>query len=203
MYSLSSLGIDQTKIKALVLLYFILFVTVFLVSFCLSVLKKVGLYEMGKSLDVRKKWYAFFPFFSDIYIGKIASKNQGKNKSGFILLIFDILCKTVLLLGIIYFVTSFVGVAFKADEFTLSDKAVPTSVIKPLILPLVIIAFSGLLSVIYKILVYINFWKIFSVFTRKATVYIIISIVLPFTLPVFVYSLKDKFVRDIPQKNEQ
>ncbi len=195
MYSLTSLGLDSAKIKLLVVLYSVLFVIVVFVAFALYLLKAVGIYDISRRLGNKNKWYAFFPFFYDLVLGKTASENKSTT-AGTVLLTFNIIRTAFFILGSTMMLSNLVEAAFDADEFLVAGRQVPSEVFDPLILPAIFILFFLVFTVVYCIFKYIYLYKIYSLLCNSATVYIILSILVPITVPFFLFALRNnRFIK--------
>ena len=190
MYSLTSLGLDSSKIKLLVVLYSVLFVIIIFVAFALYLLKSVGIYDISRRFGNKNKWYAFFPFFYDVVLGKTASENKSTT-SGTVLLTFNIIRTVFFILGFTMMLSNLVDVAFKADEFLAAGRDVPSEVFDSLVLPAIFILFFFIFSIVYSVFKYIALYKIYSLLCSSAAIYIILSILVPATVPFFLFAIRN------------
>lgn len=203
MFSLTKAGIESSDIKMIVSMFFIGFLLVCLISLALRILNALGVYEMTKTLGIKSKWFAFFPFFSSVAVGKLADCSRGMATTFFrkILLILDLIHGVILSLGIYLLLICSIDTVFAADKVLYKNKEITTEVASPLILPAVIICMSILVFFIYKVFYYIALWRIFRAFApSSAILYFIISIFISFTAPVFIFLIR-KNKPFFPRKN--
>lgn len=188
MFSLSSLGLKATDIKILLSMYFIIAIVSFLIMCTLYIVKSVGLYYMAEQIGLNKKWYVFFPFFSDVKLSELSHLNNGGKKSN-ALSVIHIFLSIFAVIGLASFAVGFVDTVFIADKALLNGKAYDTSAIEPLIIPAIIVLIGSVLRIIYAVLFYICIYKTFKIFSlNQAVVYTVLSILFPILLPFFILS---------------
>ncbi len=201
MFSLSSLGLKASDIKILVSMYLVVGFIEFLILSVLYIVKSVGLYYMSEQAGIKKKWYAFVPFFSDITIFELSHLYESK-KSSKALSILHIFSSILIVLGLGSIIVGFVDTVFIADKALLNGKSYDISAIKPLIIPAIVFLLGIILTIIYFVLFYIYIYKIFNTFTSKnAGFFTVLSILLPFLLPFFLISASKNKPIFISQSN--
>lgn len=192
-FSLTEAGIKSADIKVIVTMIFVILLFGSFISFMLSVVNSLGLYEMTKTLGIKSKWFAFFPFFRSVAFGKLADCAKGTATSFFrkILLILNVMYFSLLIIGLVGFHLGFVDTVFKADEILLKNGTVNVSVLSPLLVPVIIIGISLVIYLIYRVFYYICICRIFSAFApKKAVVYTVFSVLFPFIAPLFLFFIR-------------
>ena len=192
-FSLTEAGIKSGDIKVIVTMIFVIVIFGAFISFMLSVVNSLGLYEMTKTLGIKSKWFAFFPFFRSVALGKLADCAKGTPTTFFrkILLILNVMYFSLLLIGIVGFHLGFVDTIFKADKILLKNGTIKESVLSPLLIPAIIIGISLVIYLIYKVFYYICLYRVFAAFVpNMAIVYTIFSVFLPFLAPIFLFFIR-------------
>lgn len=193
MFSLTNAGIAAGDIKIIVGMFFLIALLGIFVTFMLSVVNALGLYEMTKTLGIKSKWFAFFPFFRTVAFGKLSDCANGKAGTFFrkALLLLNVLYFGLLLFGICAFLLGFVDTVFAADVVLTEQKEITADVLKSLIFPCVIIGSSVFVYLIYRVFYYISLYRIFSAFVPNAAIaYTVVSVLLPFMAPIFLFFIK-------------
>ncbi len=194
MFSLSSLGLVPETIKILFVFYFIFGLVSVILSLTLYVLMAVSVYKMSKPFGFRGRWFAFVPYFSDYAYGRLAGATI-KQKSDFLaklLLFLNIIASAFFMISALLCSLSVIDLVFAADDALLNNQALDTASLKTFIVPLLFMAVAVVLSLIYKIVYLVCTYKIFKIFSsQNAVLYLVLSIIFPFLLPVFLFINKD------------
>lgn len=136
----------------------------FLISIALYVLMAVGLYNLAKTENTGNEWFAFVPILQLYIIGKILKEVK-------------ISTYTVPSLEL---VLPLAPVALYVAAAILR--------IVPILGSLVVFILNIAFIVFYAIVIY-NFYKRYK--GEQATVMTILSVILPFMLPIFIFSLRN------------
>lgn len=193
MFTLTNAGIQSGDIKVIVVMACLIVLFAAFISFTLSVLNALGIYEMTKTLGIKSKWFAFFPFFRSIAFGKLADCAKGMPKTFFrkSLLIFNILYFSIFMIGICCFLVGFVDTVFAADVILTENKDITSDVLVYLYFPSFLTGIAFLNYLIYRVIYYISFYRIVAAFApEKAVVYTIFSVIFPFLAPIIVFFIK-------------
>ena len=193
MFSLTNAGIMSGDIKVIVFMSCLIALLTAFISFMLSVLNALGIYEMTKTLGIKSKWFAFFPFFRSIAFGKLSDCSKGMANTFFrkTLLLLNILYFSVFVTGICCFLLGFVDTVFAADIILTENGTITTKVLSSLYFPAVVIAVSFFIYLIYRVIYYISFYRILSAFAPSvAVLYTVLAIIFPFLAPVVVFFIR-------------
>lgn len=194
---LSDFGFTKEPVIALVLLYFALFVVAAGIKLFFYVLQAVGVYRMSRSCETQNAWYAFVPFFNAFAIGSLAGKYRGKNSSsakvlGKAMVVFYTCTFVFGLLFIACVLSGAIDLLFAADTAAKNSKELAEADYLPLIRSFIPLGLMFISMLIYKVLLYISAWKIFSMFHAKnACLYTVLSVLFNFLLPIFLYSVRN------------
>lgn len=193
MISLTELGVKAADIKILVVLFSVCIVFTLLISFAFFILKALGIYEMSKTLGIKSKWFAFFPFFNDVAFGKLADCGTKKQSEMFkyFLVAVRLVVTFLFFLGITLFSVNFVDTFFAADKLVNHGGNITKDILKPLVLPCNIIRISVFVLGIYKIIYLFAFIKISNIFSRKSSVLLfIMACLFPILIPIFLFVMR-------------
>ena len=193
MFSLTKAGVAAGDIKVIVTMLFIIAVFSTFISFMLSVANALGIYEMTKTLGIKSKWFAFFPFFQSVALGKLADCAKGTPRTFFrrMLIILNVLYFALFLIGICAFLLGFVDTVFAADKILTNNGTIKASILSSLIAPGIILFAGAVVHLVYRIVYYIALFRIFSAFVpNSAVVYTVLSILFPFLAPIFLFFIR-------------
>lgn len=169
-----------------------------IVNVILYFLKGVGLFKISKNLGLKKEWLSFVPILSTFSFGKIAEqyvKMNGKKsaKFGKILLILNIL---QIIVSIAMYLIMIYSVAFSLEyvETGVRDENIfKTQAILLIAADVVIFLSLFALTLAYRIVYHIAFWRVCAIYSnKKATVFTILSIPLRFLVEIFVFAIRNK-----------
>ena len=193
MFTLTNAGISAGDVKLIIVMFFLIAVLTAFVALMLSVVNALGIYEMTKTLGIKSKWFAFFPFFRSVAVGKLSDCAKGKANTFFrkTLLILNILYAALFLIGACGFFMGFADTVFEADKIITADGTVTADILSPLIVPAVIIGIGCAVFLIYKLFYYISLFRIFSAFVSQyAVLYTVLSVLFPILPPIFLFFIR-------------
>ncbi len=171
------------------------------IGIVMYLLQALGLYNMGKTLQLSKPWLSFIPVANVYALGKIAEnyiKADGRKsaKFGTILLILYI-ALYVILFGFMIFAFILFAVELASDPAVnayLEGEQFAASAAFTVVLPLVIgyVLMLGI-SIASMIVLYVAYWRVFAIFDRQnATMYLVLSIFFSFLAPIFLFVLRNR-----------
>lgn len=193
MISMAKLGVKAADIKVLVILFSVGVIFFLLVAFAMFILKALGIYEMSKTLGIKSKWFAFFPFFNDIAFGKLADCGR-KNISSLynkLLIAVRLIFTVFLVLGITMFLINFVDTFFAADKLINDGANITKNILRPLVFPCNLLKASLVFFAIYKLLYLFAFLRVSEVFSKQNQIILFIfAFLLPVLIPVFIFVMR-------------
>ena len=193
---------------SVVMLFVMLFI--YLISGALAlanyILTSLSLYTVASRRLIKNAWLCWLPIGKEWILGSIADEYDGKNgvnhKWRKILLTLDIIGYFgVILVFIVYVViavlaitgTTIAGFDFARPSATVGFASAIIGVIIAYIA-----SFACLMAV--QILSYICYFKLYeSTVPKKAVKYLLISLLVPFGMPICLYKAKDQGYMNIPE----
>lgn len=183
---------------------FILFIVLLITSgigIVMYLLQAVGLYNMGKTLQLSKPWLSFIPVANVYALGKIAEnyiKADGRKSARFsIILLILYIALYVILFAFFIFAFILFAVELASDPAVnayLEGEHFAATAAFTVVLPLVIgyVAMLGL-SIALMVVLYVAYWRVFAIFDRQnATMYLVLSIFFTFLTPIFLFVLRNR-----------
>ena len=175
-------------------------------AFASYILTSLSLYTIGSRRLIKNSWLSWLPIGREWVLGSIADEYDGKNgvnhKWRKILLTLDIIGYFgIILVFIVYIVmavlaitgTTIAGFDFARPSATVGFASAIIAVILAYIA-----SFACLMAV--QILSYICYFKLYeSTVPKKAVKYLLISLLVPFGMPICLYKAKDQGYMNIPE----
>lgn len=192
-------------IIAIIIVMFI-YLAIVALAFASYILTSLSLYTIGSRRLIKNSWLSWLPIGREWILGSIADEYDGKNgvnhKWRKILLTLDIIGYFgVILVFIVYIViavlaitgTTIAGFDFARPSATVGFASAIIGVIIAYIA-----SFACLMAV--QILSYICYFKLYeSTVPKKAVKYLLISLLVPFGMPICLYKAKDQGYMNIPE----
>lgn len=198
---------DLGALAGIALVYLVIFGIAGIAGLVFYLLQSIGVYKMGKSLNVSAPWLSFIPVANTFALGRIASKyvkRDGRNSANFgvWLLVLEILMVILLVAFIACTVIGVISIIGFAEDAAISDAPMSLEMFKGFI-P-VIILYVALLAVeiTYLVLFYVSLWRVFSIFSaQNATLFTVLSIFFSFLYPIFLFVVRnDKPALTYPER---
>lgn len=161
------------------------------------ILQAIGIYKMGKSLNVSAPWLSFIPVANSFALGRIASKyvkKDGKNSVNFgvWLLVLEILMYILLVAFIACTVIGVISIIGFAEDAAISDSAMSLEMFKGFIPVIILYVILLAVEITYLVLFYVSLWRIFSIFSaQNATLFTVLSIFFTFLYPIFLFIVRN------------
>ncbi len=162
-----------------VLIYLLILLVLTVVPYLLT---SIGIFKMGKSLEVTKPWLAFIPLANNYALGKIAEryiKKDGTKSAKF--------SKILLMLMLLYF-AAFI-VMYVVFFIVALSKASSDALLLCIIL--FYLAFWAAL-VVYLVVYYVALWRVFAIFSNgNATLFLILSLFISLACPILIFVIRN------------
>lgn len=161
------------------------------------ILRAVGLYKMSKTLNIRNGWIAFIPFFSDYTLGKISDKykNPLTEKISGMGLAMAILGALTSVAAAVYVISwlEFIERMLRLYGFeNLDSDMVEAEIFYQSISLAKILLIIFAAGITYAVIYFISIWRLFKIFSpMNATVFLVLSIFIPFLMPVFIFAVRN------------
>ena len=190
----------------------IILVIVYLVfgalAFASYILTSLSLYTIGSRRLIKNSWLSWLPIGKEYILGKIAEEYDAKNginrKWGKIMLILSAIGNIGF---VVFFVVYFVSVimAMSIGDTGINVEAFRHSALIGIVLSFLLAYVAAIICLTaLQFLTYICYFKLFeSTVTEKAVKYLLISLLVPFGMPICLYRAKDKGYMNIPQFLQQ
>ena len=189
--SLSDYGFSAGPFSSLFILSVFLITVVAFIALVLYFSRAIAYYELAKRVGLKDKWYGFIPVFRDIACGNIAAGKQ-KSVVGKFMAVLSAFNICLFAAFFALFGAALIKIIFAAD-MAMADglTKLPSTAFAPLntaLIPAVILVFSVVLK---KILRIVSVFRIYlKVAPKKAVIFIILGILIPFLEPVFLFSVR-------------
>ena len=191
-------GMEQLEELAEIGLFFLVVLGISgIVGLVLYLLQAIGIYKMGKSLNVSAPWLSFIPVVNSFALGRIASKyvkKDGKNSANFgvWLLLLEILMYILLVAFIVCAVIGVTSVIAFAEDAAMSDAPMSLEMFKGFIPVIILYVVLLAIEITYLVLFYVSLWRIFGIFSaQNATLFTVLSIFFTFLYPIFLFVVKN------------
>lgn len=180
-------GVGAVAIVFLVMFY----LAILAVAVVMYVLNAIGLMKMAKSCGIANPWMAFVPFASSYLMGKIAEQNPSNGRKSWpwrhLALIGEIVIFAMAIaFGVWMGVDMVASGVLEGAEYSEFDVLTMYGGM---------VGFMGiysLLSMVYNVIIYIIYWKIFSLFAPEwAVVFLILSLLLT-VAPILFFILRNR-----------
>lgn len=190
----------------------IILVIVYLVfsalAFASYILTSLSLYTIGSRRLIKNSWLSWLPIGKEYILGKIAEEYDAKNginrKWGKIMLTLSLIGKLGLVaFFVVYIVFVIMVIGIETANLGMEAFMLSSGIGMALLFIVVYIAAIICLTAL-QFLTYICYFKLFeSTVTEKAVKYLLISLLVPFGMPICLYRAKDKGYMNIPQFLQQ
>lgn len=182
------MGVAVSAIGIIFLVVF--YLAMFAFSITLYVLNGIGLMKMAKSCGLRHPWMGFVPFASTYLIGQLAEQNPAQGKKSWpwrhIALIGEIVIVALGVALCIFMLGDMFGVIAAGGEYSEYDLLSLYGSMIGIMAPL------SLLSTAYSIVIYIIYWKIYSLFAPNlAVIFLVLTILFNIT-PILIFILRNR-----------
>ncbi|MBR4072365.1 MAG: hypothetical protein IKK24_00355 [Clostridia bacterium] len=185
----SDFGITEKAFSALILLYSALLLILLFVAGLLFYLKGYGIYKMSRKLGIKRSWRGFVPFLTVNAFGDLASAKDKKDVMKKFVTVSFYLTFLLVLAAYISSVFSLTNLLFEADKAVAAGKELDPNIFTNYNISVIFVGLAFVSYLVYKISILISSYKIFNTFCSKnAALFSVISFVLPFLLPFFMYS---------------
>jgi len=209
MINLPSASQDVASSGFLVVIILVIVYLVFgALAFASYILTSLSLYTIGSRKIIKNSWLTWLPIGKEYIIGKIAEEYDAKNginrKWGKIMLTLSLIGNLGLVAFFVVYII-FVIMVIGIDTAGLGMEAFMLSTGIGAILVFLIVYIAALICLTaLQFLTYICYFKLFeSTVTEKAVKYLLISLLVPFGMPICLYRAKDKGYMNIPQFLQQ
>ncbi|MBQ8396625.1 MAG: hypothetical protein IJX53_00320 [Clostridia bacterium] len=174
-------------VSVLIIIFYLL---VLAFSVAMYVLNGLGLMKMAKTCGLRHPWMGFVPFASTYLIGQLAEQNPTQGKKSWpwrhIALIGEIVITALAVALCIFMIGDMFNVMAAGGEYSEYDMLSLYGSMFGLMAPL------SLLSTVYSIVLYIIYWKIYSLFAPNlAVVFLVLTILFNIT-PILIFILRNR-----------
>lgn len=190
----------------------IILVIVYLVigalAFASYILTSLSLYTIGSRRLIKNSWLSWLPIGREYILGKIAEDYDAKNginrKWGKIMLTLSLIGNLGLVaFFVVYIIFVIMVIGIETAGLGMEAFMLSTGIGAILVFLIVYIAAIICLTAL-QFLTYICYFKLFeSTVTEKAVKYLLISLLVPFGMPICLYRAKDKGYMNIPQFLQQ
>jgi len=209
MINLPSASQDVASSGFLVVIILVIVYLVFgALAFASYILTSLSLYTIGSRRLIKNSWLSWLPIGKEYILGKIAEEYDAKNginrKWGKIMLTLSLIGNLGLVAFFVVYII-FVIMVIGIDTAGLGMEAFMLSTGIGAILVFLIVYIAALICLTaLQFLTYICYFKLFeSTVTEKAVKYLLISLLVPFGMPICLYRAKDKGYMNIPQFLQQ
>lgn len=182
------MGAAVGVIGVVIMLVFYLAMLAFSVT--VYILNGIGLMKMAKSCGLPHPWMGFVPFASTYLLGQLAEQNPAPGKKSWpwrhIALIGEIVIAALAVAMCLFMFADMFAVITEGGDFTEYDALAMYGSLFGMMMPLY------LLSTAYSIVVYIIYWKIFSLFAPDlAVIFLVLTILFNIT-PILIFILRNR-----------
>lgn len=160
------------------------------------ILQGVGLYEMGKRLNLNNPWLSFVPVANVYALGRIAQrymKRDGTQSAKFsVILLALYIAEFVLMIAFfIFFFVAIFAVIANAELAIETESEMVMSMFASFI-PVIILYFLLMaVAIAYSVTYYVALWRVFAIYNNSnATLYLVLSIFFSFLAPIFLFVLR-------------
>lgn len=166
-----------------------------MVAVILFVIKGIALYKISKNLNINNRELCFVPLCSPIIFGKVAEnfyKTKGLKSAKFsiILPILKILQVFTRVLFLIFTISSASKIYDFAYQAIIEDTAMTIEMFSSVIWVVIFFCVCLAISIAHMIIYFVAFYRICNIFDeKKATIFTIVSVFLPFLAPIFLLVL--------------
>ena len=169
----------------------VIYLAIFAVSITMYILNGIGLMKMAKSCGIPHPWMGFLAFTHEYLIGRIAEQNHAPGKKSWpwrhIALVGKILLVVLAIVMCVFMFGDMFAVIAESGDFTEYDVLTLYGSMMGMMVPLYLI------STAYSIVLYIIYWKIFSLFAPQNTAVIFLVLSILFNLaPIFFFILRNR-----------
>ncbi len=166
-----------------------------LVGIICYILQGIGLFKMGKALNISNPWLSFIPVASIFSLGRVAQryvKRDGRASAKFsiwllVLYIVNFVIATAMCVLLVKVIFSLVGYTTSA----IVDETALTAEMFSGIIPIVILYILILVGAIaYQVIYYIALWRVFAIFNNEhATLFLVLSLFFNILPPIFIIAI--------------
>ena len=191
---------------AVMLIFYLIYILVIIgISVAQYVLQSVGMYTIAKRRGIQHPWLSWLPVgntwvlgcISDQYQYVVKGKVKNKRKA---LLILSVLSFVLVTVGIGMYIGAVVGLILENPE--MPDSAVME--IMPTILAFMCAMLVAMgISIAASVITYMSLYDLYaSCEPKNATLYLVLSIFISVTMPLFVFLCRKKDLGMPPRKSE-
>lgn len=162
------------------------------------ILRGFGLFDMSKALGLKNGVLAFIPIAADYSLGKVAAcyrKNNGKKSAplGVWLLVLRILKFVLNTAFAVLFVLTVLTIGSYAIDAVQQETEMTREMFALVWPTLIVFATALIVSVCHTVLLYVCYWRIFSLYDHvNATVYTLITVIFRVLGGLFVFILRKR-----------
>lgn len=209
MINLPSASQDVASSGILVAIILVIVYLVFgALAFASYILTSLSLYTIGSRRLIKNSWLSWLPIGKEYILGKIAEEYDAKNginrKWGKIMLTLSLIGKLGLVaFFVVYIIFVIMVIGIETANLGMEAFMLSSGIGMALLFIVVYIAAIICLTAL-QFLTYICYFKLYeSTVTEKAVKYLLISLLVPFGMPICLYRAKDKGYMNIPQFLQQ
>lgn len=191
MFDFSVLNELPAEISGIFAIYAVTLLGSSVVGIVLFILRAIGLFKMSKALGLSAPWLGFIPVLSVFSTGRIAQKyvkRDGSYSAKFSvwLLLLYILLLVLLIALVVFVVLAVISIIGYAGEAIAADTAMDIEMFKAVI-PVIILYFILMaIAIAYSVVYYIAVWRVYSIFSTNATLFLVLGIFFNFLEPIFM-----------------
>lgn len=191
MGTFEDLGLEYSAVTSLVGLFIAAAVIVSVLWIIFFVLRAAAICDMSSAMGIKNPWYSFVPVLDGYAYGRLASRGK-KSALSVIYALLQVAVTVLALWVVVAMVFGWIDLLFAADKALAAGEKIPSESFIPIskvILPLFLLGAAALAR---KVVDIICTCKVFAIFEPdRVIVYTVISVVLPFMLPIFLFSAKN------------
>lgn len=171
------------------------------------ILESLGVYTIAERRQLKHPWMAWVPVVNQYLLGCVSDQYQyvskGKNTSRRKWLLgFSIVSCVLVVAVIVLYVQTIIGVIQYAS-YDLNDMQVAMRVLSPMLGILVLALVLVGVSIAQLVFYYIALYDLYvSCDSKNGVVFLVLSVILPVTLPFFVFAVRNKDQGMPPRKSD-
>ncbi len=178
------------SVAVLTIMMLLIYLAAFVASIAMYILNGIGLMKMARSCGLPHPWLGFIPYANLYLMGQLAEQNPAPGKKSWpwrhIALVGQIVIVAISLALVGWMVVDMFSTIATGAEFSEYDLLALYGSMFGAMLPL------SLLSTAYSIVLYIIYWKIYSLFAPDlAVIFLVLTILLGIT-PILIFILRNR-----------
>lgn len=191
--SLSDFGLNQSNVSLLFILMSLLALLLTVGAVTLYFLKGVALYNMSRKQRIDREWFGFVPVFRDVLLGNVAQgrKRGGIGKNLAVISVLKIIVGAFTAVG---YGLAAIRIVFMADTALKNGEAdLPKTALAVFSAAFVFLLIFVAVCLVKHIIETVCNYRIYKYYSaKKAALYTIIGFILPFLVPIFLFSVGPK-----------